>query len=110
VHHEGLVADEDPLGTGVKIDAVIQINPAPQVNIRRLTQADVIFHHREAIAVQNQTVSQGPQPDAAEVAARRGRLRYYLDAQSTSPARYLLEQTLFFFLRGIPSLVGVGLA
>lgn len=49
------------------------------------------------------------QPDAAEVAARRGRLRYYLDAQSTSPARYLLEQTLFFFLRGIPSLVGVGL-
>lgn len=48
-------------------------------------------------------------PDAAEVAAQRGRLRYYLEGQSTSVARYILEQTLFFFLRGIPSLVGIGL-
>ena len=48
-------------------------------------------------------------PDAAAVAAQRGRLRYYLEGQSTSVGRYVLEQTLFFFLRGIPSLVGVGL-
>jgi acetyltransferase-like isoleucine patch superfamily enzyme len=47
-------------------------------------------------------------PDAAEVAAQRGRLRYYLEGQSTSVGRYILEQTLFFFLRGIPSLVGIG--
>jgi len=49
------------------------------------------------------------QPDAAEAATRRGPLRYYVEAQSTSLSRYILEQTLFFFLRGIPSLVGVGL-
>ena len=48
-------------------------------------------------------------PDAAAVAARRGRLRYYLEGQSTGVGRYLLEQTLFFILQGIPSLVGVGL-
>jgi acetyltransferase-like isoleucine patch superfamily enzyme len=48
-------------------------------------------------------------PDAAAVAARRGRLRYYLEGQSTGVGRYLLEQTLFFFLQGIPSLVGIGL-
>jgi len=48
-------------------------------------------------------------PDAAEVAAQRGRLRYYLEGQSTSVGRYILEQTLFFFLRGIPSLVGIGM-
>ena len=48
-------------------------------------------------------------PDAAAVAAQRGRLRYYLEGQSTSVGRYVLEQTLFLFLRGIPSLVGVGL-
>jgi acetyltransferase-like isoleucine patch superfamily enzyme len=48
-------------------------------------------------------------PDAAQVAARRGRLRYYLDGQSTSIPRYFLEQTLFLFLRGIPSIVGIGL-
>ncbi|MDY7079048.1 MAG: acyltransferase [Chloroflexota bacterium] len=49
------------------------------------------------------------QPDAAEVAARRGPLRYYLDGQSTSLGRYVLEQTLYFFLQGIPGLVGIGL-
>jgi acetyltransferase-like isoleucine patch superfamily enzyme len=48
-------------------------------------------------------------PDAAAVAARQGRLRYYLEGQSTSVGRYILEQTLFFFLQGIPSLVGIGL-
>lgn len=48
-------------------------------------------------------------PDAAEAAIRRGRLRYYLEGQSTSLGRYLLEQTLFFFLAGIPGLMGIGL-
>lgn len=48
-------------------------------------------------------------PDAAAAAARRGRLRYYIDGQSTGVARYVLEQTLFFFLRGLPGLVGIGL-
>jgi len=48
-------------------------------------------------------------PDAALTAARRGRLRYYLEGQSTGVGRYVLEQTLFFFLRGIPGLVGIGL-
>ena len=48
-------------------------------------------------------------PDAAAVAARRGRLRYYVEGQSTGVARYLLEQTLFCLLHGIPSLVGIGL-
>ncbi len=48
-------------------------------------------------------------PDAATVAARRGRLRYYLEAQSTGPGRYLLEQVLFLFLRGVPGVVGIGL-
>jgi len=48
-------------------------------------------------------------PDAAVVAAQRGRLHYYLEGQSTSLGRYILEQTLFLFLRSIPSLVGIGL-
>lgn len=48
-------------------------------------------------------------PDAAAVAAQRGRLRYYLEGQSTSVGRYVLEQALFFFLQGLPSLVGIGL-
>ncbi len=48
-------------------------------------------------------------PDAAAVAARRGRLHYYLEGQSTGLGRYTLEQTLFFFLRGLPGLVGIGL-
>jgi acetyltransferase-like isoleucine patch superfamily enzyme len=48
-------------------------------------------------------------PDAAEVAVRRGRLRYYVEGQSTSWGRYILEQALFFFLRGIPSVIGIGL-
>lgn len=49
------------------------------------------------------------EPDAAAAAARRGRLRYYLEGQSTSLGRYALEQTLFFLLRGIPGLLGIGL-
>jgi acetyltransferase-like isoleucine patch superfamily enzyme len=48
-------------------------------------------------------------PDAAQVAAQRGRLRYYLEGQSTGVGRYILEQTLFFFLRNVPSLVGIGM-
>ena len=48
-------------------------------------------------------------PDAVAVAARRGRLRYYLEGQSTGVARYLLEQVLFCVLHGMPSLVGIGL-
>jgi acetyltransferase-like isoleucine patch superfamily enzyme len=47
--------------------------------------------------------------DAATVAARRGRLRYYLDAQSTGFVRYFLEQALYLGLGGLPGLVGVGL-
>lgn len=47
--------------------------------------------------------------DAAASAARRGRLRYYLEGQSTSLGRYVLEQTLFCLLRGIPGLAGIGL-
>ena len=47
--------------------------------------------------------------DAAAVAARCGRLRYYLNAQSTSLGRYILEQTLYLFLSGLPGLLGVGL-
>ena len=47
--------------------------------------------------------------DGAAVAAQQGHLRYYLNTQSTSLPRYLLEQTLFLFLRGIPGLVGIGL-
>ncbi|HEY75930.1 MAG TPA: acyltransferase [Thermoflexia bacterium] len=48
-------------------------------------------------------------PDAASIAAREGRLRYYLRGQSTGIGRYVLEQTLYFFLRGLPGLVGIGL-
>ena len=48
-------------------------------------------------------------PDAAAVAAGEGRLRYYLKGQSTSIGRYVLEQTLFSFLKGVPGLVGIGL-
>lgn len=47
--------------------------------------------------------------DAAAVAAREGPLRYYLRGQSTSLGRYILEQTLFALLKGIPGLVGIGL-
>ncbi len=47
--------------------------------------------------------------DAAAVAAREGPLRYYLRGQSTTLARYVLEQTLFALLGGIPGLVGIGL-
>lgn len=49
------------------------------------------------------------QPDAAETVARRGPLRYYMEAQSTSLGRYVLEQTIFSFLQGIPGLFGIGL-
>ncbi|OQY23385.1 MAG: hypothetical protein B6I35_03845, partial [Anaerolineaceae bacterium 4572_32.2] len=49
------------------------------------------------------------QPAAAETVARRGPLRYYVEAQSTGLGRYVLEQPLFFFLQGIPSLIGIGL-
>ncbi len=49
------------------------------------------------------------EPDAAAVAAKRGRLRYYLGAQSTGLGRYILEQTLYLFLSGLPGLLGVGL-
>jgi acetyltransferase-like isoleucine patch superfamily enzyme len=48
-------------------------------------------------------------PDAAEAAAQRGRLRYYLEGQSTGLGHYILEQTMFLFLRGVPGLVGIGL-
>jgi len=48
-------------------------------------------------------------PDAAAVVAQRGRLRYYLEGQSTSIGRYILEQALFFLLRETPSVVGIGL-
>lgn len=47
--------------------------------------------------------------DASTSAAQRGRLRYYLAGQSTSVGRYVLEQTLFCFLRGLPGLIGIGL-
>jgi len=47
--------------------------------------------------------------DAAAVAARQGRLRYYLAGQSTSLGAYFLEQTLFACLGWIPGLVGIGL-
>ncbi len=49
------------------------------------------------------------QPDAAETVTRRGPLRYYVEAQSTSLGRYVLEQTIFSFLQGIPGLFGIGL-
>ena len=48
-------------------------------------------------------------PDAAAVAARRGRLRYYVEGQSTGVARYLVDHTLFCFLHVIPSLLCIGL-
>jgi acetyltransferase-like isoleucine patch superfamily enzyme len=50
-----------------------------------------------------------PESDAASAAAERGRLRYYLEGQSTGLGRYALEQTLFCLLRGIPGLAGIGL-
>jgi acetyltransferase-like isoleucine patch superfamily enzyme len=49
------------------------------------------------------------QPGAAEAAAQRGPLRYHVEAQSTGLGRYILEQTLFSFLQGIPGLAGIGL-
>ncbi len=55
----------------------------------------------------DESVSQ--MPDAAVTSAQRGRLRYYIENQSTSLGRYVLEQTLFFFLQGIPGLLGIGL-
>jgi hypothetical protein len=42
MHHEGLVADEDALGAGVKVDAVVQVDVAAEVDVGRLAQADVI--------------------------------------------------------------------
>lgn len=36
-------------------------------------------------------------------------LRYYLNSQSTSLPRYILEQTVMTLLGGLPSLVGIGL-
>jgi acetyltransferase-like isoleucine patch superfamily enzyme len=50
-----------------------------------------------------------PKSDAATAAAQRGRLRYYLEGQSTGVGRYVLEQTLFSLLRGIPGLIGIGM-
>jgi len=48
-------------------------------------------------------------PDAATVAARKGRLAYYLAGQSTGLGHYVLEQALFFFLRDLPGPLGIGL-
>jgi acetyltransferase-like isoleucine patch superfamily enzyme len=59
------------------------------------------------VALRGRVVSK--EPDAAAAAAKRGRLRYYLDAQSTGLGRYVLEQTLYLFLSGLPGLLGVGL-
>jgi hypothetical protein len=59
VHHEGLVADEDALWAGMKVDAVIQVDLAAQVDVGRLAQANVILHERRAIAPQNQPIGQG---------------------------------------------------
>ena len=36
-------------------------------------------------------------------------IRLYLDRQASSPFRYILEQTLFFLLGWIPTIIGVGL-
>ena len=36
-------------------------------------------------------------------------LNYYLKSQSTSVARYILEQTIMTLLGGLPGLIGVGL-
>ena len=47
--------------------------------------------------------------DAVQVAAERGRLRYYIAGQSTGLGAYLLEQTLFSALAWMPGLVGLGL-
>jgi acetyltransferase-like isoleucine patch superfamily enzyme len=47
--------------------------------------------------------------EAAQVAAERGRLRYYIEGQSTGLGAYLLEQTLFAALAWMPGLVGLGL-
>jgi acetyltransferase-like isoleucine patch superfamily enzyme len=57
----------------------------------------------------NEEASVSRAADAAAVAAERGRLRYYLEGQSTGVGRYIVEQAVFFFLRGMPSLVGIGL-
>lgn len=48
-------------------------------------------------------------PDAAIEAERRGRLRYYVEGQSTGWLRYVVEQALMALFGGIPSLVGIGL-
>lgn len=48
-------------------------------------------------------------PAASMVAARRGRLRYYLEGQSTGLGRYVMEQALFLLFQNVPGLVGIGL-
>jgi acetyltransferase-like isoleucine patch superfamily enzyme len=57
----------------------------------------------------NETENISREKDAAAVAAEQGRLRYYLAGQSTGLGQYVLEQTLFLLLGGIPSVVGIGL-
>jgi len=59
--------------------------------------------------VVDQTLHLSKAPDAAAVAAQQGRLRYYIRAQSTGVVRYVLEQAILGLLRGIPSVVGIGL-
>ena len=69
----------------------------------------MVVIEKDTVNVQDQPKPVSQLPDAAEVAAQRGRLRYYIEGQSTSWGRYVLEQALFSCLRGIPSVVGIGL-
>ena len=52
------------------------------------------------------------EPEARDARPRpklRERMAFYIHAQSTSTARYILEQTIFAFCSWIPGLLGVGI-
>jgi hypothetical protein len=64
MHHKGLIANKNALGTGVEIDVVIQVDVTAQVYVGRLTQTDMVLNEREAITLKDQPVGQGSHTDA----------------------------------------------
>ena len=53
-----------------------------------------------------------PEPEPCDARPRpslRERLGFYVKAQSTSPGRYCLEQTIYACCSWIPGLLGVGI-
>jgi hypothetical protein len=59
VHEAGVLTDLDPSGTGVQVDAAINIDATVQGDKVRLSQSDAILNGCKTIAMHEQPVDQG---------------------------------------------------